>query len=122
MYKIFDLHNDYFLEIQKDSKKDNYLSRHDRAQNIVSAIWTSEMNESESFEMLERARKFVNNRDKLFFAVEDLHFLNKDNLDRLVQMRPIYAGLTWNTCNALAGGAYETGRLSNFGKIVMKRL
>lgn len=122
MYKIFDLHNDYFLSLSKDSKKDNYLTKYDNAGNIVSAIWTSEMNELESFEMLERARKFVNKREKLFLAVEDLHFLNKDNLEKFVRMRPVYAGLTWNTCNALAGGAYETGRLSNFGKNVIKRL
>ena len=45
MYKIFDLHNDYFLKIQKDTKKDTYLSRHENAENIVSAIWTSELKE-----------------------------------------------------------------------------
>ncbi len=122
MYKIFDLHNDYFLRIPKDSKKDNYLSKHETAENIISAVWTSKMNETESFEMLERARNFVNKREKLFLGVEDLHFLSKENLERFVKLKPLYAGLTWNTCNALAGGAHETGRLSTFGKQVVKKL
>jgi len=122
MYKIFDLHNDYFLQIPKDSKKDNYLSKHIQAENIISAIWTSELNERESFEMIERARSFVNKREKLFLGVEDLHFLSKENLERFVSLKPLYAGLTWNTCNALAGGAFETGRLTAFGKQVVKKL
>ena len=122
MYKIFDLHNDYFLKIQKDSKKDNYLSKHEIAENIVSAIWTSELNEKESFEMIERASFFVNKREKLFLGVEDLHFLSKENIDRFVSLKPVYAGLTWNTCNALAGGAFETGRLTGFGKFAIKKL
>ena len=122
MFKIFDLHNDYFVSIPKDSKKEAYLSRRDSAENIISAVWTSEFNEAESFVMLNRAREFVNKREKLYMGVEDLHFLSKDNLENFVKFKPIYAGLTWNTCNALAGGAYETGRLTNFGKNVIKKL
>lgn len=122
MFKIFDLHNDYFLQMQKDSKKQNYLEKSSDAENIVSAIWTSEMNEQESFLMLSKARDFVNCNEKLFLGVEDLHFLNKNNLEQFIKLKPIYAGLTWNNCNALAGGAFETGRLSNFGKLVVKKL
>lgn len=122
MFKIFDLHNDYFVSIPKDSKKEAYLSRRDSAENIISAVWTSEFNETESFAMLNRAREFVNKREKLYMGVEDLHFLSKDNLENFVKFKPIYAGLTWNTCNALAGGAHETGRLTNFGKNVIKKL
>lgn len=122
MFKIFDLHNDYFLQIQKDNKKQNYLDKSNLAENIVSAIWTSEMNEQESFSMITQARDFVNSNEKLFLGVEDLHFLNKNNLEDFVKIKPIYAGLTWNNCNALAGGAHETGRLTNFGKQVVKKL
>ena len=122
MYKIFDLHNDYFLKIQKDSKKDSYLSKYETAENIISAIWTSRLNEKESFEMIERASLFVNSREKLFLGVEDLHFLSKENIDRFVSLKPVYAGLTWTNCNALAGGSYETGRLTSFGKFAVKKL
>ena len=122
MYKIFDLHNDYFLQMQKDSKKESYVSAELQAGHIISAIWTSEMNEKESFEILRRASEFVNKKDKLFLGVEDLHFLNKDNLFEFVKLKPAYAGLTWNTCNALAGGAHECGKLTTFGKQVIKKL
>ena len=80
MYKIFDLHNDYFLQIQKDSKRESYVEKQEFAQNIISAIWTSELSEKESFSTLEKACHFVNNQEKLFLGVEDLHFLNKTNL------------------------------------------
>ena len=122
MYKIFDLHNDYFLKMQNDNRRDRYIKKQDLAENIVSAIWTSELNEEESFSMIERARDFVNKKEKLFLAVEDLHFLNKNNLNDFVNFRPVYSGLTWNNCNALAGGSHETGRLTVFGKQVIKRL
>ena len=77
MFKIFDLHNDYFVSIPKDSKKEGYLSRSDSAENIISAVWTSEFNENESFAILNKAREFVNKREKLYICVEHLHFLSK---------------------------------------------
>ena len=122
MYKLFDLHNDYFLQMPKDRKKESYLAGLGATENIVSAIWTSEMNEQESFLMIEKAREFVNKKEKLFLGVEDLHFLSKDNLSEFLKYKPIYAGLTWNTSNALAGGAHECGGLTNFGKMVVKKL
>lgn len=122
MYKLFDLHNDFILKMPKDKKKQAYIQKHELAENIVSAVWTSEFNEAESFSMIESARDFVNKKEKLFLGVEDLHFLNKENLAEFLKFKPLYAGLTWNTCNCLAGGANETGRLSNFGKLVVKKL
>ena len=122
MYKIFDLHNDYFLRIINDNKKLGYLEKQKHAGNIISAIWTSELNEKESFSMLEKARTFVNSQEKLFLGVEDLHFINKENLERFINLNPVYAGLTWNTCNALAGGSHESGRLTKFGRKVIARL
>ena len=122
MYKIFDLHNDYFLQMPRDSQKKGYIIKQNLAENIISALWTSELSEVESFEMLNRACEFVNNHEKLFLGVEDLHFLNKNNLLDFVKFKPIYAGLTWNTCNALAGGAHESGKLTSFGKQVVKKL
>lgn len=122
MYKIFDLHNDYFVEIKKDKKKNSYINKQDYAANIVSAVWTSEMDELKTFQVLKSAREFVNSNEKLFLSVEDLHFLNKQNLEEFISFKPLYAGLTWNTCNAIAGGAKESGRLTAFGKQVVKKL
>ncbi len=122
MYKIFDLHNDYFLKIPKNSKKQSYLLSEKSAGNIISAIWTTELNERESFVMLDKASEFINKNETAFLGVEDLHFLNKDNLLDFIKFKPMYAGLTWNTCNALAGGAHECGKLTTFGKQVVKKL
>lgn len=123
MYKIFDLHNDYFLKFKDDEKKSSYVTKKaEDAENIVSAIWTSELNTNESMYVLEQARNFVNSHQKLFLGVEDLHFLNKTNLEKFISLRPIYAGLTWNTTNCIAGGAHESGKITGFGKSVIKTL
>lgn len=122
MYKIFDLHNDFFVEIKKDKKKISYLNKQLLAENIISTIWTSEMDERQTFSLLDKARDFVNSDEKLLMGVEDLHFLSKENVDDFIAYRPAYAGLTWNTCNAIAGGAKESGRLTSFGKNVIKKL
>ena len=123
MYKIFDLHNYYFLKLNTEKKKNKYINIGAKlAENIVSAVWTSELSNEESMWAVERARDYVNSNNKLLLGVEDLHFLGKNNLEQFIEMRPIYAGLTWNTTNCIAGGAHESGTLTNFGKTVIKRL
>lgn len=123
MYKIFDLHNDYFLKFRTDKGKEKYIkSNAGLAENIISAIWTSELSCEESMREIERARDFINSKSNLFLAVEDLHFLSEKNLDKFLSMRPIYTGLTWNTSNCLAGGAHESGKITNFGKMAVKKL
>jgi len=123
MYKIFDLHNDYFLKLRSNNKKKKYISKSSKvAETIVSAVWTSELSCDESISMLDLAQEFVSNNKNLFLAVEDLHFLNKQNLERFLFMRPLYAGLTWNTTNCIGGGAKESGKLTAFGKQVLKKL
>lgn len=123
MYKIFDLHNDYFLKIDNEKRKHKYIDKTNLgAKNIISAIWTSELNEQAAMSKIESARNFVNSCGSLFLGVEDLHFLSKSNLQKFLSFRPIYAGLTWNTSNCLAGGAHESGRITVFGKSVVKQL
>ena len=123
MYKIFDLHNDYFLKLKTINKKNKYLTKsYKNAENIVSAIWTSELNIEESMSEIERARNFVNTHQNLYLGVEDLHFLSKDNLEKFISFKPVYAGLTWNTSNCLAGGAHESGKITSFGKQAIKCL
>ena len=123
MYKIFDLHNDYFLKIGSDRQKKKYIEncRKD-TQSIVSAVWTSELDERSAMQKIEMARNFVNLGRGLFLGVEDLHFLSKENLQKFLSFRPVYAGLTWNSCNCLAGGAHESGRITAFGKSVVRQL
>lgn len=123
MFKIFDLHNDFYLKLNSDKKLDKYIAKNERfAENIIAAIWTSEMNEKETFSVFERARDYLSLKQNVFLAVEDLHFLGKENLEKFISFKPIYAGLTWNRSNALAGGALESGRLTSFGKRVLLEL
>lgn len=121
MYRIFDLHNDYFLKLKSDNKKNKYVTK-GANQNIISAIWTSNLNARESMFEIEEARNFVSKHEHLFLGVEDLHFLSKNNMDKFLSFRPVYAGLTWNTTNCLAGGAHESGKLTAFGKLAIKNL
>jgi len=122
MLKIFDLHNDYYFKF-KNNKKNKYVEKTDNLKhNIISAIWTSELNNEESMREIKKAKSFVNQYSNLFLGIEDLHFLTKDNLENFILTKPIYASLTWNTCNALAGGSHEGGNLTKFGKSVVKRL
>ena len=123
MYKLFDLHNDYFLKLKSKNKKEGYVSKcKPDAENIITALWTSELSNDESIREIERARDFVCNIPHLFLGVEDLHFLSKKNLEKFVSLRPVYAGLTWNSANCLAGGANESGKMTNFGKFAVKCL
>lgn len=123
MYKIFDLHNDYYLKLQGDAKKNKYVKKSSKcAENIISAVWTSELSNEEAMSEIEQARNFVNMSKGLFLGVEDLHFLSKNNLQTFLSFKPVYAGLTWNTSNCLAGGAHESGKLTSFGKTVVKQL
>ena len=123
MYKIFDLHNDYFLKLGTDKKKNKYVESGSKsAENIVSAVWTSELSNEESLMVIKQARDYVNTKQKLLLGVEDLHFLSKSNLDEFIETRPVYAGLTWNTTNCVAGGAHESGTLTNLGKLAVKKL
>ena len=71
---------------------------------------------------IKKAKSFINNYKNLLLAVEDLHFITKDNLEDFLLCKPVYAGLTWNTCNAIAGGSHEVGNLTKFGKMVVNRL
>lgn len=121
MLKVFDLHNDYFLKI-KGKKRDKYISKYVNNNSVVSAVWTSELNEYESLTQIENARDYVTGKVNLFLGVEDLHFLTNENLERFLTTKPVYAGLTWNTCNCLAGGAHEHGTLTRFGKKVITNL
>lgn len=123
MYKIFDLHNDYFLKLRSDKQKSKYVDKKSKdAEAIVSAVWTSELSPDESMDAIEKARDYVCKNNKLFLGVEDLHFLNKQNLEKFLSLKPIYAGLTWNNSNCIGGGTHEAGNLTNFGKNVVKLL
>lgn len=123
MYGIFDLHNDFLLKLASGGKKSKLLSSSgDALQKLVGVVWTSELQKEQAMQALKEAQSFVSKNEQVFLGVEDLHFLSKDILDEFALIRPLYAGLTWNSTNCLAGGAYESGRLTAFGRQVIRVL
>lgn len=127
MNQIFDLHNDFLTEL-KEKRRATYLSKLKNT-TIMSAVWTSEM--KNAIEKIESCNKFIDENNakidenysvKLNLAVEDLHFLTKNSLARLINCAPKYCSLTWNQQNNLGGGAIEGGDLTPFGIETVKAL
>ena len=77
-----------------------------------------------SFQTLrETARKFLNARpDNLFLGLEDIGYFEDGNAAEICSWRPVYASLTWNGENALAGGCESDGRLTEKGRGAVKAL
>lgn len=123
MYKIIDLHNDYFTTKKFEKSKQNYLHKCDNLGITVgTAIWTTEMDAETALKTIEKAKKFTESNANTFLAIEDLHFLSKQTLYEVINIKPKYCGLTWNFNNNLAGGAKDTGDLTSFGKLVVQNL
>ena len=126
--KIFDLHNDFLTTMRSYRAKNRYLSSKDlhNTQKIVGAVWTSELEPEKALLEIEKSYDLINtqnqNKNSCMLAIEDLHFVSKINIDRVINANPLYCGLTWNFNNNLAGGALEGGNLTEFGKEVVELL
>jgi len=124
MYKVFDLHNDYLLEIKKQKHKEKYITKslNQGVKNICSAVWTTNMNKDTSFAKIIEARAFCD-RHNLKLAIEDLHFVSSyEDIDKIIDIKPAYVTLTWNHENKLGGGAFSNTGLTSWGKKVIKQL
>lgn len=58
----------------------------------------------------------------LFFALEDIGYYEDSFADEICSLHPVYASLTWNGENALAGGCESAGRLTAKGVRAVKKL
>lgn len=108
-YPIIDLHNDVI------TSRPRHLMRVERDASVVCAAWTTEL--ANPLEFLKRARQRVK-----LLAVEDLGFITDSTLHRLAEFKLVYASLTWNRPNALAGGAQSDEGLTPFGARVIEFL
>lgn len=130
--KIFDLHNDFLTEIKSEKAKKRFLfsKKSQIVETICSAVWTSKMNAELALENIEKAYDFIekineNEKDKkanLLLSVEDLHFVSKYNIERVINANPVSATLTWNFNNNLAGGAVEGGDMTLLGLEIAEKL
>lgn len=94
--KFFDLHNDALTCGAKTVSGD-----------IIYAVWTSRLSYTSALNMLNMGLGKM-------LAIEDCGIF-ANNPQILAKYDLMYVGLTWNTYNGLAGGAYSNERLSAKG-------
>lgn len=120
--EIFDIHNDYLTKYKTNKQKLNYLHRANNDNNtIISAIWTSNIKSENCLPFIDNCKALLTSKNN-YIAIEDLHFVSYDNIDEIAQMKPKYAGLTWNYENKLCGGADTNIGFSTFGKLAAHKL
>ncbi len=131
MRKFFDLHNDFLTKLKNDKRRTRYLSNFFEANQIVAAVFTSEFSSEDAMKFIENGFAFVEKNNSsicqnyqcfLHLGIEDLHFLTKSNLAKVINFAPKYCTLTWNEQNNLAGGAKEGGNITSFGEYVISEL
>lgn len=124
---MIDLHNDALLEFFPE-KLFPYLRKAKKhgVDEIWLSVWTTELTDpiatiSEKSKLL---MKIENNPQYPIcrLHVEDAWFLNLENIECLLALKPHSVGLTWNHSNALAGGAHSRGGITPLGYEIIKRL
>ncbi|MEG1581794.1 MAG: membrane dipeptidase [Clostridia bacterium] len=121
---ILDAHNDCAIKKHNINQlKKYYISLEKSNANTISAIWTTELtgNVMQKVEMKTKMIDIASNL-KSPVAIEDFYFATRQNLARLISLKPCYVSLTWNYNNVLAGGCYDNSGITEFGKIVIKTL
>lgn len=123
MYKILDLHNDFFTNKKFSSAKQNYINKAKKNNaTICSVLWTSEMQAEKALLNIQNITKLASNNTNTLWCIEDMHFATKPIINQIINCNPAYCSLTWNYDNILAGGALETGDLTEFGKYTIQQL
>ena len=86
----------------------------------VCAVYRDNKNFDGIFPLVENfLRKKI---DNLYLGLEDIGYVNDENIDRILEWKPVYASLTWNYKNDLAGGCYVDEGISLLGKRVVETL
>ncbi|MDD7158483.1 MAG: membrane dipeptidase [Firmicutes bacterium] len=108
--RIFDLHNDLITsEVDFGNAENIIQSDRDNDREILYAVWATKLNLSD---FTEKSR-FLSDRGR--YSVEDASVVGED-FDALLTENLACCSLTWNYNNALAGGAYENGDLTEHGE------
>jgi len=99
--RFTDLHNDFLLHLPST---------------VIASVWTTEL--QDPMAEIRRYRSLWNG----MLHIEDGWFITPENIDEIIAFRPYSVGLTWNTDNALAGGAHGNGDLTPWGRKVIEKL
>ena len=114
--KLFDAHNDLLTQRKKHNF---YLEKFNKEIDliVILAIFLSEkkLNINEIINLV----KDSNNK---YFAIEDISSIPISDLDKLKEIKPLYCSLTWNSKNALAGGAYSKYGITKLGIKYIKKI
>lgn len=111
---IFDLHSDRLYKNPNFSReKLGFTGK------IICAVYSGNISFSRAVEIAENFNK--NKQRNLYLAFENVGY--KDlSVEKIIQLKPLYASLTYNEENDLGFGCYEDKPLKSLGKSVAKRL
>ncbi|MCL2751745.1 MAG: membrane dipeptidase [Firmicutes bacterium] len=123
---VFDGHNDLLTSDKSYLQMARYLIAEcgKTDAHAVLALWTTELKEN-PYNILDVADKHLRKHgfDKRFpLAVEDLSGFTKYGYEGLKKYNLLYASLTWNRENALAGGANSDIGLKPAGRVAAAAL
>lgn len=122
MVKICDLHNDYLTELDCNEKIEEYLTKQNSLQVLLSPIWTTKLKDVKNFASeKKKLLSFVKPNFHTKICFEDMNFFD-DDFTWLKNINPFFCGLVWNEDNKYAGGAYGKGKLTKKGKILVQNL
>jgi len=109
--------NDKFIKYAKNLHKDN-------VDTLLVSVWTTE--KENPLELIKLARKTIDSINtkgtKLLLHIEDAHFIDKNNVQEIIEQHPFSVGITWNAHNGLGGGAFAEGGLTTDGEDIIRTL
>ena len=122
--RFSDLHNDAITNLPA-KKFSRYIARaqKDGVQTILISIWTTQMqNPLQQIKYYKQILDSLKTNVNLLLHIEDAWFITQQNIHELIALKPYSVGLTWNTNNNLAGGAYGNGNLTELGRYIIEEL
>ena len=129
--QICDAHNDLLSTFDNVLDINNYFNNfciNNKVVKIFTAYYVSqyEIKTYSCNEILQHIvdkHSLIKNFDIATFTLENIGFIqNFSDLEKIIKLKPFCVTLTWNYNTNLAGGAYENGGLTQFGKEVIKIL
>lgn len=121
-----DSHNDFLTQLSL-KEREEYLEkcRMSGVKTMSSAIFTTnKVYTLRDLRVFKNEIKRLSQKYKinLLFSIEDIAFLEVEELENFCNLRPFSVTLTWNEKNKFAGGAKTKFGLSSLGKIAVEML
>ena len=111
--KFFDLHSDFPLAL------DNFSSANFLGATVTGAVYSSDLTFDRAIEIAKKVKKLDNKNVKLAF--ENIGYKHL-NIDKIIELKPIYVSLTYNEENDFGYGCNFNLPLKTLGKSLVKQL